>query len=105
MEFSGDTYWFISNRVGDSSYYVALFTANAACPDGKNYALSKMMPSFTLFVYLTYLIFQIVPYIWLKLVLVLMTIQQPQILLSPLLKNKVLGDLMLKDQIKIENHF
>ena len=34
MEFSGTTYWFISNRAGDSSYFLMLATGNAACPDG-----------------------------------------------------------------------
>lgn len=39
VEFSGSTYWFISKRAGDSEYNIALFTANAACPDGKNLPL------------------------------------------------------------------
>ena len=34
VEISGSTYWLISNRAGDSSYYLFGATANAACPDG-----------------------------------------------------------------------
>ena len=34
VDFSGTSYWFISNRAGDSSYNLAMMTANAACPDG-----------------------------------------------------------------------
>ena len=40
VEFSGTTYWFIYNKAGDPSYNIAMFTANAACPDGKNLPLS-----------------------------------------------------------------
>ena len=32
----GQNYWFISKRVGDTNYALAMFTLNAACPDGKN---------------------------------------------------------------------
>ena len=29
-----DVYWFISRRVGDDSFLLAMITANSACPDG-----------------------------------------------------------------------
>ena len=36
VEFSGNNYWFISNRAADSGYNIAMIMVNAACPDGKN---------------------------------------------------------------------
>ena len=36
MEASGNSYWFISHKVGDTTFLLAGFTANATCPDGRN---------------------------------------------------------------------
>ena len=52
VDFSGNTYWFISNRAGDSTYNIAGFAANVACPDGKNaYIIKNDDKVFTFFVY------------------------------------------------------
>ena len=56
VEFSGTTYWFISNKAGDPSYNIAMFTANAACPDGKNLPLSLKNIAYR--PYLTYFIYR-----------------------------------------------
>jgi hypothetical protein len=44
LEASGDTYWFISNKAGDSTFLLLLFTANAPCPDDNNMVLVKTGP-------------------------------------------------------------
>ena len=35
VETSTNSYWFISNKVGDLTFRLAGFKANANCPDGK----------------------------------------------------------------------